>query len=60
MQIFNTDFLKLDSNLIINDIQKKGFFCFEKALSDDFISAITNSVEENRTGLTKTGHMEFF
>lgn len=53
MEIFSSSFSKLDSNIIISDLKQKGFFCFEKALSDEFVNAIKNSVEKNREGLNK-------
>ena len=49
-QIFNQDFLNLDFKSISNEIKKKGFFSFERALTDEFINQINSDVET--TGLS--------
>ena len=49
-QIFNKEFLNLDYLKISDDLNKNGFFCFEKALSEDFLKNISSDVR--RAGLS--------
>jgi ectoine hydroxylase-related dioxygenase (phytanoyl-CoA dioxygenase family) len=51
MQIFTKDFLECSEQQIHKELKENGFFCFEKALTEEFVSAICNSVEENRFGI---------
>ena len=44
-QIFSKEFFNLDFKLISNEIKEKGFFSFERALTEDFINQIINDVE---------------
>ena len=53
MEIFNSDFLEIDTHLIVDELNRNGYFSFERALSDDFISAVSNSIECNRFGINK-------
>lgn len=51
MQVFTKDFLDYPEEAICNELEKKGFFCFERALTQEFIDAIFDSVESNRFGI---------
>lgn len=53
MNIFSKEFLSISKDYIVREIGEKGFFSFEKALTDEFVDAINASVEQNRTGLNK-------
>lgn len=44
MSIFTNNFLNVDNSIIIKDIKEKGFFKFEGALTNDFISSINQDV----------------
>ena len=37
-EIFSKEFLELDFKLISDRIKKNGFYCIDKALSDNFIN----------------------
>ena len=43
-QIFNKDFLNLDYKVISNEINEKGYFSFDKALTENFVDQILNDV----------------
>ena len=49
-QIFNKDFLNLDYKVISNEINEKGYFSFDKALTENFVDQILNDV--NSAGLS--------
>ncbi len=49
-QIFNKEFLNLDCLKISDEIRKNGFFCLERALSENFLKNILNDVQ--RAGLS--------
>ena len=50
-QIFNSKFLDLDFRTISEEIKKNGFFCCEKALSDEILNNISNDVKKSGLGL---------
>ena len=50
-QIFSSNFLNLDFKDISNEIKKNGFFCFEKALSDEFVDKIYSDVKSSGLSL---------
>jgi hypothetical protein len=51
MQIFTNEFLACSEQHIQDELDKNGFFCFEKALTEEFVSAVFDSVEKNRFGI---------
>lgn len=51
MEIFTKEFSECSEQQIHQELQENGFFCFEKALTEEFVSAIYKSVEENRFGV---------
>lgn len=51
MQIFTKDFLNHAEQNISEELEKNGYFCFENALTEEFITAIFESIEKNRFGI---------
>jgi len=45
-QIFTKEFLNLDHKLISDEIKLKGFFSFDKAITENFINQIEKDVED--------------
>ena len=45
-KIFAKDFLNLDYKLIADELKQKGFFSFDKALTENFINQIGKDVED--------------
>jgi hypothetical protein len=43
--IFKEDFLNVKPESIINAINERGFFCYEKALDDGFLKSLTSDLE---------------
>ena len=51
MTVFTKKFLDVDNSIIIKDVQEKGFFKFGDALTDEFISSVTNDVSNSGLSL---------
>ena len=49
-QIFNKDFLNLDYKVISKELNEKGFFSFDNALTNNFVNQILDDV--NSAGLS--------
>ena len=45
-QIFTKEFLNLDYKLISDELKTKGFFSFDKALTENFVNQIVKDVED--------------
>ena len=52
-EIFNQEFLNLNSNQIIEELNKNGYFSFDRALSENFINNIKRDVNECGLSLNK-------
>ncbi|PIS12102.1 MAG: hypothetical protein COT73_00445 [Bdellovibrio sp. CG10_big_fil_rev_8_21_14_0_10_47_8] len=51
MEIFRPSFLSIDSQTIADELNRNGYFSFERAVTDEFVQAVEQSVAQNRTGL---------
>ena len=49
--MFSQDFKNINTEEILGDIEKKGYFSFDKALTDDFINNIINDVNNEGINL---------
>ena len=52
-EVFNNEFLNLNNNTITEELNKNGYFSFDKALSEDFINSIKKDVEDSGLSLNK-------
>ena len=55
MQVFSENFLSVDNSIIVNEVQTKGYFKLENALSEDFISKILEDIKESGISLNING-----
>ena len=46
-QIFSKDFLNLDYKVVSKELNEKGYFSFDKALTDDFVNKKESRVKNN-------------
>jgi ectoine hydroxylase-related dioxygenase (phytanoyl-CoA dioxygenase family) len=53
MNIFTEKFLMISAQDITKQIKATGYYCFENALTEDFIYSIESAVDQNRTGFNK-------
>lgn len=53
MKIFTPDFTKVDPKTIAAEVQAKGFYCFDRALTEEFMNAVESDVQANRFGLNE-------
>jgi hypothetical protein len=52
-EVFNKEFLELNSKVITEELNKNGYFSFDKALSDSFINKIKDDVTQSGLSLNK-------
>ena len=52
-EVFNNEFLNLNNNTITEELNKNGYFSFDKALSEDFINNIKKDVKDSGLSLNK-------